>query len=104
MIELILIFFLCILAHELGHYITAKVLRASPRFYFKNFALMMHSEPNSRFKGDLITISGVLSGFLVLFLFIPYLSPLSFLILFILLIVGSNIDFLFLYKKIRHIY
>lgn len=92
------ILIVCIVVHEFGHYITARILKASPIFYFKNLCLMIHSEPKTASDGMLITVSGILAGFAMLFIFSTYLTQSSFFILLILLIVGSRIDFNNIYQ------
>lgn len=94
------VFVLCLIAHELGHYISAKLYGLKPQYRFERGCLLMRTYPQSIKMSTIITLSGILAGFIPLLIAYPYL-PLSTTVLFVfLLIAGSHIDFKILYKNL----
>ena len=98
MITELLIFLMCVIVHEIGHYIPARIFKADPHYYVKRGTLIMRSVPTNRHAGIIITMSGIIAGIIPLFIFREYIAFSAFIIILAAMVVGSHIDFRNIYK------
>lgn len=100
MIFEILLLLISMALHELGHYIPAKLLGATPFFKIYFNGIMMCSHPKTKIIGTVITFSGVMAGFIPAIVTYGHIEWYWSFFLIGSMAAGSCIDFIHLYKTI----
>lgn len=91
-------FIICVITHELGHYVPAVMFDSNPKFSL-GFGVINMKSVATPSEGIIITIMGILTGVIPILFF--NLKVDQSLLLFVIMIAGSSKDFRMLLINIK---